>query len=436
MKNAFLGKLLSSSDKFSDEQVAQTINMLIEHGVKHQASDIHIEPQDRFAQVRYRVDNVLRNVHKLPLAALPAVIDQLKELARMKGESHVPGEGQYAALVGEDQFEIQVYTMPVVGGEKAVLHISRRLNKPPTLTELGFWGDGLLALQQVLARSHGLILVAAPRRNGKTTTLHSMLQTVNTPSISVATVEHAIEYRASGASQTQVRPLQGITFEAGLQAALHQDPNIIMVSDVASKPTINLAVQAAAGGHLILAGMYSDNAPAALAHLQAMSDEPFLYASAVKLAVSQRLVRRLCRSCRQQYLPSPAEIQEIEKTFGITTAAARQKVHQLEIRAVRAGIGGNSPEYSSPSGITSLWQAAEAGCEHCNHTGYRDVGAIVEVLPVEGSSLQDTLLHPVSGSHLRRLALKEGFVSMELDGLVKALRGQTTLTELLRVLAL
>ncbi|MET1033054.1 MAG: ATPase, T2SS/T4P/T4SS family, partial [Candidatus Saccharimonadales bacterium] len=141
VKESFLGRLLGNADKFSEEQVAQTISLLIEHGVRHEASDIHIEPHENVVRVRYRVDNVLRGIHKLPLAALPAVIEQIKTLAHMHAtETHLPQEGQFATLVGEDQFEIQVYTMPVIGGEKAVLHISRRLGVPPKLEELGFWG--------------------------------------------------------------------------------------------------------------------------------------------------------------------------------------------------------------------------------------------------------------------------------------------------------
>jgi type II secretory ATPase GspE/PulE/Tfp pilus assembly ATPase PilB-like protein len=196
VKDSFLGRLLGNADKFSEEQVAQTVSLLVEHGVKRGASDIHIEPHERVARVRYRIDNVLRGVHKLPLAALPAVVEQIKVIARMHPEEfHLPQEGQYATLVGEDQFEIQVATMPVVGGEKVVLHISRRLGKPLSLEELGFWGQGLVAIQTALSRTHGLIAVTTPRRNGKTTTLHSLLRLVTVPSFSIATVEDSIEYR-------------------------------------------------------------------------------------------------------------------------------------------------------------------------------------------------------------------------------------------------
>jgi type II secretory ATPase GspE/PulE/Tfp pilus assembly ATPase PilB-like protein len=437
VKNAFLGRLLASSDKFSDEQVSQTINLLIEHAVTNHASDIHIEPHDRFVQVRYRIDNVLRSMHKLPLAALPAVVMQLKEQARLKtGQDHLPQEGQYAALVGEEQFEIQVYTMPVIGGEKAVLHLSRRLSKPPTLAQLGFWGNALHDLQQALTATHGLIVVATPRRNGKTTTLHSILQTINSPAISMATVEDSIEFRLPGASQTIANTRHGVNTATGLQAVLNQDPNVVMLSNLPDRQTANGAIQAAVGGHVIIAGMHADNAAKAVTQLQTMNDEDFLFASALKAAVSQRLVRHLCPDCAVFYAPQRDELHGVEKAFGIASQAARQKVHQLEQRAIRDGLGGSQKPATTPGGITHLWRASPDGCEHCNHTGYQGAIAIVEVLSAQNNDLETALLAPITADKVRKLALKDDFIPMELDGLIKALRGQTTLTELLRTLSM
>lgn len=437
VKDSFLGRLLGNADKFSEEQVAQTISLLVENGVKRQASDIHIEPHEQVARVRYRIDNILRGAHKLPLAALPAVVEQVKTLAHMRSqETSLPQEGQYAALVGEEQFEIQVATMPVIGGEKIVLHISRRLGKPPGLEALGFWGSGLTAIHTALARTHGLIAVATPRRGGKTTTLHSLLHLVTVPSLSIATVEDSIEYRVPGASQTHVRPHHGMTFYGGLQAALKQDPNIVMVGSLADKKTAETAIQAATGGHLVIAGMHGDNAVAALAHLRAVSEEPFLFASAVRIIISQRLVRKLCGYCRKIVVPSRAELKDIEAAFGIVTAAHRQRVHQLEQAAAHEGIGGHAELHSAASGLKALWQASEEGCEECNHTGFRGTVAIVEVLNISNGELQNSLVEEEKPAVLRKIALKEGFVPLELDGLVKALRGQTTITELLRALTL
>jgi type II secretory ATPase GspE/PulE/Tfp pilus assembly ATPase PilB-like protein len=435
VKDSFLGKLLGSADKFSDEQVLQTINMLVEHAVKHRASDIHIEPHERFVLVRYRIDGSLKGIHKLPIASLPAVVEQIKNLAHLSTQDdYTPQEGQYATLVGEEQFEIQVTTLPVVGGEKAVLHINRRLSKPLSLEALGFWGKSLRVMRDTLAHSHGLVVVASPRRSGKTTTMHSMLQALNTPAVSIATVESSIEFRLPGASQTRVRPQHGITYLEGLQAALNQDPNILMVSSLPDKQTANLAIQAAMGGHLVIAGVHSDSASAGLAHLRTMSDEPFLLATAARAVVSQRLVRQLCVHCRERYVPAPEQVIEIEKVFGMTSAAAKRKVHELEQLASKEGIGDNKHVNTTPSRITSLWRASDEGCEACGHTGYQGSIAIAEVLPVT-PTIQKELLDHSAGHKLHSVALKDGFVPMGLDGLVKALRGETTVPEVLRTSA-
>jgi type II secretory ATPase GspE/PulE/Tfp pilus assembly ATPase PilB-like protein len=432
VKDSFLGKLLGSADKFSDEQVSQTITMLIEHAVKHRASDIHIEPHERFVLVRYRVDGTLHGIHKLPIASLPVVIRQIKELAHLNTDDmQVPQEGQYSTLVGEEQFEVQVSVLPVVGGEKVVLHISQRLNKPLSLESLGFWGQNIATIRNTLAHSHGLVLVATPRRSGKTTTMHSMLQMLNVPTVSIATVESAIEYRLPGASQTQVRPHRGITFLEGLQAALNQDPNVVMVSSLPDKQTADAAIQAANGGHLIIAGTHADSASAALSHLRSLSDEPFLLASALRTVVSQRLVRQLCGHCRERYIPAPEQISEINKTFGISSAAAHRTVHELEQRATNENIGANKHVNTTPQRITSLWRASEEGCEQCGHSGYSGVIALAEVLEVS-PAIQKALLDHESAGALHALALKENFIPLGLDGLVKSLRGQTTIAEVLR----
>jgi type II secretory ATPase GspE/PulE/Tfp pilus assembly ATPase PilB-like protein len=434
VKESFLGKLLGSADKFSSEQVSQTIGLLIEHGVKHRASDIHIEPHERFVLVRYRIDGALKGVHKLPVASLPAVAEQLKTLAHLHtDDNQIPQEGQYSCLVGEDQFEIQVNTLPVVGGEKLVLHLSRRLSKPLSLESLGFWGQSLQSLRDSLARPHGLILVASPRRSGKTTTLHSMLQILNTPSVSIATVESEIEYRLPGASQTQVKPQRGISFSEGMQAALNQDPNIVMVSSVPNKKTANLSVQAASSGHLVIGGLHADDACGALTHMRSMTDETYLLAACIRSVVSQRLIRKLCANCRERYIPSHEQVSEIEKTFGIATPAARRKVHELEQLAAKEGIDANQHINTSPAHITGLWRASEEGCEYCGHTGYQGVIAITETLQIT-SDLQKLLLAHKPADELLHVALKEGLIPATLDGLIKALRGQTTISEVLRTI--
>lgn len=435
VKDSFLGRLLKNADTYTDDQVTQTITLLVENGVKHGASDIHIEPHDHFAVVRYRINGQLHNRHKLPIAALPAVIDEIKTLADLHVRTeHLPQSGQYATLVGEDQMEVQVHTLPVVGGEKVTLHLLRRLAKPPTLETLGYWGQALQTIQTALSRTHGLIVVGMPRRAGQTTTLHSMLQLVSTPTLSIATVEGRLEYRLQGANQTIVKPHHGITYHQGLQAVINQDPNVVMLTSVPDKSTAELVVQSAVGGHLLIAGLSANNAATALTHVRALADEPFLLTTTVKAAVSQRLVRALCVHCRQRYIPSNEQVAELEKSFGITAAPARKTVHELESQAAAAGIDANKHANTSPSHITGLWRASDEGCEACSHSGYQGAIAIVEALPIS-EAVQKAILNHESASTIRAIALKEGFIPMELDGLVKALRGRTTVQEIMRTFA-
>jgi type II secretory ATPase GspE/PulE/Tfp pilus assembly ATPase PilB-like protein len=434
VKDSFLGRLLKNADKYTDDQVTQTITLLVENGVKHGATDIHIEPHDTFAAVRYRINGQLHSRHKLPIAALPAVLTEIKTLADLHSRDDLPQSGQYATLVGEEQMEVQVHTLPVVGGEKVTMHLMRRLAKPPTLEALGYWGQALLSIQTALSRTHGLIVVGMPRRAGQTTTLHSMLQLVSTPTLSVATVENRLEYRLQGVNQTIAKPHRGITFHEGLQAVINQDPNVVMITTVPDKATAEIAVQAAVGGHLLIAGIHANNAATALTHLRSLANEPFLMTTAVKVAISQRLVRALCVHCRERYIPSNEQVAELEKVFGITAVAARKTIHELESKAAAAGIDHNKHVNTSPSHITGLWRASEEGCEACNHSGYQGAIAIVEALS-SSEGIQKAILNHEPAGTIRSIALKEGFVPMELDGLVKALRGRTTVQEIMRTFA-
>ena len=434
-KDLLTGRLLGNAQKFSDKQVAETLVMLVQHAVARGASDVHIEPHDRFVLVRFRIDGALRGVHKLPRAALPALLAQLKTLAHLQAEeTNAPQEGAYDLTVDDKHVDVHVSTMPVIGGEKVVLHLNLEQGKPQPLEELGFWGAGLRALQDVLAHPHGLVVVAGPRHSGRASTLFSLLSALNSPMLSIATVEAHPKHRLPGVSQTYLAG--GMSHLSGLQAALKQDPNIIMVADVPDSATTSLAVHAATTGHLILAGVHADSAITAMLRLRATGVEPFLLASAFKAAVGQRLVRTLCTNCRERYSLSKEEQAELAQRFGITTAAAYKRVHELE-RALAPDIFGDVKQLSStPTAITSLWRANSTGCDTCERTGYNGRTAITEVLPASEAVQKALLARELpTVSALQAIAVKEGFVPMALDGLAKALRGETTVGEVLHAVA-
>ena len=286
-KNSFIERLLGSAEKFTPEQVEQTIQLLLEHGVVWQASDIHIEPQDQYVQVRYRVDGALKGGHKIPLGALPILMQHLKGQAHLDpANDHTPQNGQFTVVVDEHSYTVKVAIMPVLGGEKAVLHLAPQIREPHKLEHLGFWGSSLTSLQATLARSHGMIVVAAPKHHGRPTTTASMLAALNNPTLNIATVEEVVEYRIPHASQTAINPRAGLTMFTGLQAALHQDPNVLLVGNVPDKATAELAVQTALSGHLVVAGLHSDSAASALLHLRSMGIESYLLASTIRTVIA------------------------------------------------------------------------------------------------------------------------------------------------------
>jgi type IV pilus assembly protein PilB len=436
VKDVITGRLLGSAEKFSDKQVADTLQLLVAHGVKRGANAIHIEPHDRFVLVRYRIDGSLRGVHKLPRAAAASVMKQLKFLAELNPEERdTPQEGRYVAEIGEETIEVRVSLMPVLGGEKAVLHLAPQRSSLMNLEALGFWGNSLNILHEALARPHGLITVAGPKHSGKSSTLYGLLRLLNNPTHSIATIEEHATQRLPGANQSYVHARNGATMLGSLEAVLQQDPNIIMLGSLPNPSTAELAIHTAVTGHLVMTEVYADSAVSTLVRLRTMGIEPFLLATALRVAIGQRLVRKICPNCRERYPLDKDEVTELEKTFGITSSN-RMRVQQQEQQAAELGVGTADGLNATANGITHLWRAHEGGCDECDHTGYKGRIAITEVLKNNEHVQKQLLKHDMpSLSELHKAALKEGFVPMGLDGLIKALRGETSITEVLRAVA-
>lgn len=432
-KDSFIGRLLGNAEKFSAEQVTQTVQLLLEHGIKWQASDIHIEPHDNHVFVRYRVDGILRGAHKINRAALEVLISHFKELSHLDVDNQItPQRGSFTLPVNEKPVKVTVATMPVIGGEKAVLHLIPQIGEPRTLTSLGLWGSSLHTVQTALARSHGMIIVSAPKHHGRPTTQASMLTALNNPGLNIATIEESVEYRIPHANQTVVNHRAGLTMLSGLQAALHQDPNVIMVGNLSDHAVADLAINTALTGHMVVAGMHSDSAANALLHLRAMHIPIYLIASSVRVVAAQRLVRQLCPNCRERYELNGEQRAVLEKMFGISSPKAFQRVHELEMQAIGLGLGEDTRPNSSRIHITHLWRPHREGCDACEHTGYSGRVALTEALPVT-EAIQQAIIDPdMTASSLQTLAIKqERFVPLALDGLVKALRGLVTIKDVL-----
>ncbi|HUB93216.1 MAG TPA: GspE/PulE family protein [Verrucomicrobiae bacterium] len=435
---------VDEKDVAEDSPIAQTVNLIIDYGVKAGASDVHIEPRENFVLVRYRVDGILREANKLPRKVLSSLISRIKILANLKIDEHrAPQDGRFKISVGGHIYALRVSTLPVVDGEKIVMRILDESSKPATLEELGYWGDALKAVQHAIVQPHGLVLVTGPTGSGKSTSLFSILSMLNNPGVNISTVEDPVEYRVVGANQTQVNPTAGMTFASGLRALLRQDPNIIMVGEIRDSETADLAIQAALTGHLVFSTLHTNNAATSLPRLLDMNIEPFLIASTVRIVIAQRLVRRLCPDCREPYGPDQAVLTRIAKSFTLD-ASGMKRLHELENEALAAGIGGKDISKvnkhsttelaTTEKTIAKLWKAHEEGCDNCDHSGYRGRMGIYEVL-TSSQTVQQLIVSVSTSEAIDRQAIAEGMVSMQIDGLVKALRGQTTVEEILRVTA-
>ena len=426
---------VDEEDLAEDSPIAKTVNLLVEYGIKSGASDIHIEPREGFVVVRYRIDGVLREANKLPRKVLGALVSRIKILSDLKIDEHrAPQDGRFKIEVAGITYALRVSTLPVVDGEKVVMRILNESSKPATFEELGFWGAALRTLQHAIIQPHGMVLVTGPTGSGKSTTLFSVLSMLNTPAVNISTVEDPVEYRIQGVNQTQTNPLAGMTFESGLRALLRQDPNIIMVGEMRDKQTADLGVQAALTGHLVFTTLHTNNAATCLPRLLDMGVEPFLIASTVRAVIGQRLVRRLCVDCREVVKPDANLLRELENTFHISTFGGIKHINELEKSALEDGIGKQSTPTmgSTASNITSIYKAHDNGCDACNHTGYKGRIGIYEVLS-NSPAIQSLLVGDTTSEKLNDAAVKEGMLTMQMDGLIKAVRGQTTIEEILRV---
>lgn len=424
---------VSEEDVSEDSPIAQTVNLLLEFAIRSQASDVHIEPRENFVQIRYRIDGVLKEVNQLPRNVLGALVSRIKILANLKiDERRVPQDGRFKIKVASRQYALRVSTLPVADGEKVVMRILDESNQAVTLEQLGYWGHSLEVINEAITEPNGMILITGPTGSGKSTSLFSVLTILNKPDVNISTVEDPVEYKITGVNQTQTNPKAGVTFANGLRALLRQDPNIIMVGEIRDRETADLAVQAALTGHLVFSTLHTNNAATCLPRLLDMGIEPFLIASTVKAVVGQRLVRQLCMTCRQQRKPEQAEVDEIITLFNLREGQNFSHIHELDKQAAAQKIGGDTPLSTTPEGIQMTWHANPGGCDECSHTGYKGRIGIFEVLGIT-LPVQRLITANATSNQIQDQAINEAMITMQTDGLVKALRGNTTLEEVLRV---
>ncbi|GIW62812.1 MAG: hypothetical protein KatS3mg090_0638 [Patescibacteria group bacterium] len=389
--------------------IARIVNTILEFAVKSRASDVHIEPLEDRTRVRYRIDGILTEKLVLPRSIHSALVSRIKILSDMKiDEKRVPQDGRFAFSLGSEEVDLRVSTLPSVHGEKVVMRLLKKTGGIPDLPALGWRGPQLKLVEEAIRKPYGIILVTGPTGSGKTTTLYSVLNRLNKPTVNIVTLEDPVEYQIPGITQVQVNPQAGLTFANGLRAFLRQDPDIILVGEIRDKETTQLAIQAALTGHLVFSTLHTNDSATAIPRLLDLGAEPFLVASVLEISIAQRIVRRVCEDCKEEYEPKQEIIDNIKTVLGDLLPKKYQ------------------------DGTEKIKLTRGKGCKECGDTGYRGRIGIFEVLKVT-PEVTNLILNHSASEDIMKVAKSQGMMEMIQDGYLKALDGLTTIEEVLRV---
>ncbi len=393
------------------------VDTLLKHAILQKASDIHIEPLEKEVLVRYRIDGILHDAMVLPANVQAGIVARIKVLANLKLDEHrLPQDGRFKIETDEYKISFRVSILPVYGGEKIVMRLLPEDSKGMTLETLGFHGEGLERIHRNIKKPNGMLLVTGPTGSGKTTTLYTVMDIINTREVNISTVEDPIEYRMPRINQTQVNPKIGLTFANGLRSLVRQDPDIIMVGEIRDTETASLAVNAALTGHLVLSTLHTNSAAGSFPRLIDMKVEPFLISSTTNCIVAQRLVRVLHPEHKEKYKLSPAEIKSLAAQFDMDEILEILRKEKL----VGAKDDWGDIEFYKPK--------PSADCPD----GYRSRVGIHEVLDVT-ETIKQMVISRATSDQIEAQAKKEGMITMLQDGFIKAVQGQTTIEEILRV---
>jgi type IV pilus assembly protein PilB len=415
------GENLSKEDlekMAEDLPVVRIIDTLLRHAITQGASDIHIEPMETEVLVRYRIDGILHDAMTLPKHAAPTLVARIKVLANLKlDEKRLPQDGRFKMEMEGQKVSFRVSVMPVYNGEKVVMRLLREGRAGFTLEGIGLHGQGLERIHDATRHTTGIVLVTGPTGSGKTTTLYTILDLMNTPEVNISTIEDPIEYQIPRINQTQVRPDIGFSFANGLRSLMRQDPDVIMVGEIRDSETASLAINASLTGHVVLATVHTNSAAATVARLVDMGVEPFLLASTLSVAVGQRLVRKLCEP-KETYTLAASERANLEKHVDLERVLAALK----EEKKVAKNATWNSIPFYRPTPSTD--------CED----GYKGRVGIHEVLPIS-SAMKELIMRSGTADDIEKQARAEGMLTMIEDGIYKAAIGVTTVEEVLRVIS-
>ncbi len=393
--------------------VPRLIEVSLKIALNSGASDVHIEPGKNMVRIRIRIDGILQVIVEYPLNLHSGVVSKLKIMSNLKiDETRVPQDGRINTFIGAIEVDLRTSTLPTPNGEKVVMRILDKSKKIPELAQLGIVGHNYELFEKAIAEPNGIILTSGPTGSGKTTTMYSAMAVLNQPEVNIMTFEDPIENQMEGLNQSQVRSDIGYTFANGLRTALRQDPDIIMVGEIRDKETIDIAIEASLTGHLVLSTIHTNSAIETITRILNMKVPDFLLTASINLIMAQRLARRLCEKCR---VPQPISIdaeKQLQEAFQYFEAQDGFDMSVL-----------NDPIFYGPN---------KGGCPDCNEKGYIGRVGLYEVLAIS-DTLKKAILEGTPSFELNKMAQKEGMVTLEQDGLLKAAQGLTSLEEVYKL---
>ncbi|NCO69022.1 MAG: type IV-A pilus assembly ATPase PilB [Acidobacteria bacterium] len=391
------------ANEAEEAPVVRLVNIMLTDAIKRGASDIHVEPYEKNFRVRYRVDGLLREVMTPPLRLKDAITSRIKVLSKLDiAEKRLPQDGRIklrAKIEGRNrELDFRVSILPCLHGEKVVMRLLDKENLRLDMTKLGFEKASLKVFEEAILRPYGMVLVTGPTGSGKTNSLYSALQRLNTPDTNIMTAEDPVEFQLAGVNQVQMKESIGLNFAAALRSFLRQDPNIILVGEIRDFETAEIAIKAALTGHLVLSTLHTNDAPSTISRLMNMGIEPFLVATSVNCIAAQRLIRRICSACKEE-IETPVQAL-------LSVGFPESEAHEVKLNKGR-------------------------GCEKCNNTGYKGRVGLFEVMPVT-EDMRELILSGATAVELRRKAREEGMITLRESGLQKIREGLTTIDEVVR----
>ncbi len=404
-EEAALEQDVSEELSIDDKPAVQLVNQVINNAIKAGASDIHIEALEKYMRVRFRIDGVLQEIMQNPIKLFPSVVSRVKVLGGMDiAEKRIPQDGRATVRFEDRVLDLRIATMPTVFGEKIVLRILERTTGVVKLKDLHFSERQAERFNKAIHMPYGFVLVTGPTGSGKSTTLYAVLDEISRIEMNTITLEDPVERRMAGINQVQMNNRAGMTFAAALRSVLRSDPDIVMVGEIRDSETAKIAIEAALTGHMVLSTLHTNDAPGAVTRLDEMGVEPFLTASSLVGVLAQRLVRKLCPKCKEEY-----------------------KISREELLKILPDLDTN--EY--PQEEFTLYRPK--GCITCNNTGYKGREAVFEFLTVT-EEMKRLILDRATVSEVKDLAMKQGMYTLKQEGIYKAMRGRTSLEEVLRVI--